>query len=202
MGRAFPEWGQQQKQELIRNQFIRGVRSPLVQLQLMREQPETLEAALQLAVGLETVEATQKRLQAEKQQTESLAVSNAAEEPKVGTGVVSLGQDRDVRAELTDQLRQITDEVRALKGSRLGGQRPGQRVRQEQPCSKWPYLLELWRAGPLALVMPFTSEATTAGCQQPTAVKWETAGRLGCSPAVSARTHSAGGLTLLQSRLL
>ncbi len=37
--RAYPSWDQERKQELVRDQFIQGIRSAAVQLQLMRDRP-------------------------------------------------------------------------------------------------------------------------------------------------------------------
>ena len=46
----------------IRNQFIQGVRSPSIQLRLMKDVPATLNDALRIASQQETVETAQKRL--------------------------------------------------------------------------------------------------------------------------------------------
>ena len=58
---TYPYWPSTQRQELLRNQFIQGVRSPTVQLLLMKEVPKTLDEALQLACLQETVESVQKQ---------------------------------------------------------------------------------------------------------------------------------------------
>ena len=60
--KAYPSWPHTQRQELLRNQFIQGVRSPTVQLLLMKEVPKTLDEALKLACRQETVESAQKQL--------------------------------------------------------------------------------------------------------------------------------------------
>ena len=44
--KAYPKWPAEQLNELVRDQFIRGIRSSTVQLRLMRERPKTLNEAL------------------------------------------------------------------------------------------------------------------------------------------------------------
>ena len=60
--KAYPTWPDEQIKELLRNQFIQGLRSSSVQLELMKEKPSTLDEALQLANWQESIEAAQKRL--------------------------------------------------------------------------------------------------------------------------------------------
>ncbi len=71
--RTFPGWTDAQRQELARNQFIQGVLSPTIQLRLMREMPASLEAALEEAGKLESIE----RLQRVKTSTGALPVAAA-----------------------------------------------------------------------------------------------------------------------------
>ena len=78
--KAYPGWSGEQRQEVVRNQFMQGVTSPSIQLQLMREMPATLDQALDLARHLESVELAQKRLHREKHRAEALSVSEPAEE--------------------------------------------------------------------------------------------------------------------------
>ena len=73
--KAYPGWSGKQRQEVVRNQFMQGVTSPSIQLQLMREMPATLDQALDLARRLESVELAQKRLHREKHRAEALSVS-------------------------------------------------------------------------------------------------------------------------------
>ena len=54
---------------------MQGVRSSSVQLRLMKEMPPTLEDVLKLANQLEAVEETQKRLQKDRCQAKSLALT-------------------------------------------------------------------------------------------------------------------------------
>ena len=60
--------------ELVRDQFIRGIRSSTVQLRLMRERPKTLNEALQLAGQYQGVEESQKRLHGASAKVETMAV--------------------------------------------------------------------------------------------------------------------------------
>ena len=72
--KAYPKWSGEQRQEMLRNHFIQGVRSFSIQLKLMREMPATLADAVRLASQQETVEAAQKRLHRERSVHESMAV--------------------------------------------------------------------------------------------------------------------------------
>ena len=72
--KAYPNWSGEQRQEMVRNHFIQGVRSSSIQLKLMREMPATLADAVRLASQQETVEAAQKRLHRERSAHESMAV--------------------------------------------------------------------------------------------------------------------------------
>ena len=47
--KAFPDWTNAQMEELARNQFIQGVASPTVQVELMKEMPDTIDAAVETA---------------------------------------------------------------------------------------------------------------------------------------------------------
>ncbi len=60
--KAYPEWAPKQRLEMARNQFVQGLESASVQLLLMRERPETLDVALDLAQQQLSVESAQKRL--------------------------------------------------------------------------------------------------------------------------------------------
>ena len=58
--KAYPEWTVKQRWELAKDQFIRGVMSSSIQLDLMKTQPENLEKALASAHKQESVEEAQK----------------------------------------------------------------------------------------------------------------------------------------------
>ncbi len=122
--RAYPSWDQERKQELVRNQFIQGIRSATVQLQLMRDRPGTPDGALQLATRLETVELAQKRLRSEKQQqSHVLSVDDRLEGIGDNTQVAgssAVGRraaPRDERKieELAEQVRRLSEEVTRLR---------------------------------------------------------------------------------------
>ena len=78
--KAYPAWSVEQRQEILRGQFIQGIRSSSVQLWLMREMPRTIDEALRIANQQETVEIAQKRLHKEKHLTsEALALETDVE---------------------------------------------------------------------------------------------------------------------------
>ena len=62
--RAYPDWKVEQRMEMVKKQFVQGVRSLPTQLALMKEKPKSLETALELAQTHEVVETAQKRLHA------------------------------------------------------------------------------------------------------------------------------------------
>ena len=74
--KAYRSWSAEQRKEILKSQFIQGIRSSSVQLWLMmREMPGTIDEALSIANRQETVEMAQKQLHKEKHQvTETLAV--------------------------------------------------------------------------------------------------------------------------------
>ncbi len=154
--RAFPGWAQEQKQALVRNQFIQGIKSASVQLQLMRDRPETPDAALQLAVRHETVEAAQKRLRAERQQAGSLAVSSAdiVDPTQDVAGALTVKRDDRKVAELAEQVRRLTNEVVALKDERSSRRRPGVQRWQSTSNSSGPVCWTCGERGHLRRVCP------------------------------------------------
>ena len=60
--RAFSGWSEEQRDVLIRNQFIQGVSSSSIQVQLIKEMPKTVKDAVALARRLEAVEVAHRRL--------------------------------------------------------------------------------------------------------------------------------------------
>ena len=58
--KAYPSWAAEERLELVRNQFIHGILSSSIQLKLLQEQVDTLEAATELACRLESVESALK----------------------------------------------------------------------------------------------------------------------------------------------
>ena len=128
--KAYPSWPHTQRQELLRNQFIQGVRSPTVQLLLMKEVPKTLDEALKLACRQETVESAQKQLHKLKHSEAASAVTpeTKGESTICIESVRATGHDeRDEKIEaLSRQIRQLSEEMEKLRTPRKSGQRPDQ----------------------------------------------------------------------------
>ena len=70
--KTYPRWPAEQVKKLLRNQFVHGICSSSIQLELMKNLPGTMDEALQKATQQELVEAAQRRLHKEK--AEALAV--------------------------------------------------------------------------------------------------------------------------------
>lgn len=62
--------------ELVRNQFIQGIASPIVQVQLMKDMPNTIDAAVETALKLEAVELAQKWLYRERRDSDQLMTAD------------------------------------------------------------------------------------------------------------------------------
>ena len=88
--KAYPTWSAEQRKEILKSQFIQGIRSSsIIQLWLIREMPETMDAALRIANRQETVEMAQKRLHKEKHQlTETLAMETDAGQVQKSTNAI------------------------------------------------------------------------------------------------------------------
>ena len=78
--KAYPKWPAEQVKKLPRNQFVHGIRSSSIQLELMKNLPGTMDGALQKATQLELVEAAQRWLHKEK--AEALAVGQQEDAPE------------------------------------------------------------------------------------------------------------------------
>ena len=63
--KAYPTWSAEQQQEILRGQFVQGIRSSSVQLWLMQEMPRTVDETLRIANQQETVEIAQRWLHKE-----------------------------------------------------------------------------------------------------------------------------------------
>ena len=92
--RAYPKWSAEQRKELLRNQFVQGVRSSSVQLKLMKEMPATLEDALTMANQIQTVEEAQKRLQKDRSQMETSELGDSTSNVISGGETNSLEERR------------------------------------------------------------------------------------------------------------
>lgn len=120
--KAYPSWSAEQQKEILKSQFIQGIRSSSVQLWLMREMPATMDEALSIANRQETVEMAQKRLHKEKHQmTETLAVADTSQEQQSANAIRC--SKRSEIEELTTQVRQLAGEVALLRGERGEKQR-------------------------------------------------------------------------------
>ena len=107
--KAFPDWSNAQRGELVRIQFIQGVASPTVQVQWMKEMPATIDAALETARKLVAVELAQKRLYRERRGSEQM-VTTATLAPVTVNDSVKDKLDRlaaDVQR-LTEQMSSLT----------------------------------------------------------------------------------------------
>ena len=130
--RAYPGWEPKQRLEMARNHFVQGVRSPTIQLALMKEKPVSFEKALELAQAQEAVEAAQRRLQG--RQAAVLSSSFGAEPVEEAAETNALHgqttrQPSDQLQDLARQVRQLTDTVARLS-ARSGGDHDGGRAQR------------------------------------------------------------------------
>ena len=129
--KAYPAWSVEQRQEILRGQFIQGIHSSSVQLWLMREMPRTIDEALRIANQQETVEIAQKRLHKEKHLTsEALALETDVERFQQGVATqpsantTRHGRNSEIE-ELTTQVKYLTKEVAQLRGERADRRQRG-----------------------------------------------------------------------------
>ena len=108
--RAYPKWSAEQRKELLRNQFVQGVRSSSVQLKLMKEMPSTLEDVLTMANQIQTVEEAQKRLQKDRSQMETCELDDSTSNVISGGETNSLEERR-----LPEQLKWTKAVVQQVK---------------------------------------------------------------------------------------
>lgn len=117
--KAYPKWPAEQVTELLRNQFVHGIRSSSIQLELMKNLPGTMDGALQ-DTQLELVEAAQRQLHKEKAEALAVGQQEDALEPtesNVMTVSRSTNRTEDIVEELAKQLQKLTDEVSQLRRS-------------------------------------------------------------------------------------
>ncbi len=112
--RAYPSWTVEQRKDVLRSQFIHGVRSASVQLHLMKEQPPDLDEALELAVKHEAVESAQKRLYKEKKRAGSETQSLTVIEEQDTVNAVASDAKVDM---LTRKVQELSEEIARLRGS-------------------------------------------------------------------------------------
>ena len=123
--KAYLKWSVEQRQEVLRSQFVQGIRSSSVQLWLMREMPESMEEALKIASKQETVENAQRRLHKEKQlgvDHESILTLDVEQEPQASANAIQSRRPSELE-ELKTQMKQLVEEVAQLRGERSAGKR-------------------------------------------------------------------------------
>lgn len=96
VAKAYPKWSEDQRKELVRNQFIQGVHSSSVQLQLMKEMPATIDAALELARKLEMVETSQNRLHRSRQPADLCSITASDSENTEGLQANTIHSQQEV----------------------------------------------------------------------------------------------------------
>ena len=114
--KAYPLWSTEQRQEVLRNQFIQGITSPLVQLRLIRDMPATLDDVLKLFIQLQTVEAAQKRLHQDMHSSKDALV--VQQTSPVDTNLEPLNavyySDNRPSADASRKIQELTKEVQRL----------------------------------------------------------------------------------------
>ena len=105
--KAFPDWTNAQREELVRNQFIQGVASPTVQVELMKEMPDTIDAVVETARKLEAVELAQKRLYRERRGSDQVTTATL-------TPVTVNDSVQDKLDRLTADVQRLTEQMLSL----------------------------------------------------------------------------------------
>ena len=108
--KAYPEWKIEQRQILVRDQFIHGLHSPKIQLELMKETPTTVGETLELAQKQLSLEVAQKQLLQQRHCSSSistLSVNTSSECMAVKT------TDKDIES-LREEIKRLTEEVARL----------------------------------------------------------------------------------------
>ncbi len=210
--RAYPSWGQEQKQEMVKNQFIQGIRSASTQLQLMREGPKSPDEALQLAIKQETVEAAQKRMRSEKHPSEVSAMSRPTDSSDQAESLNAVyGRKTDGQLEeLTRQVQRLTEQVARLQTDSVRQTQPikrracnttsacwacGERGHLRRDCPRRQRGREPYRGGPYQ-GGPYQGEPLQRGREpykggpyQDGPLNGERVGGQGRPPAVNLKTH-------------
>eukprot|EP00731_Ephydatia_muelleri_P034176 Em0049g23a len=124
--KAYPGWSNDQRLQLVRDQFVQGLRSSTVQLRLMKEMPETLDEALKLAIQQESVEAAQKRLSSERGHGSSSFASSSIEDAAAENGIATMSVQQ-LRKQARDSERIVQDlrkQIQELNGRLSGKEKP------------------------------------------------------------------------------
>eukprot|EP00731_Ephydatia_muelleri_P019461 Em0012g286a len=121
--KAYPGWSNDQRLQLVRDQFVQGLRSSTVQLRLMKEMPETLDEALKLAIQQESVEAAQK---SERGHGSSSFASSSIEDAAAENGIATMSVQQ-LRKQAQDSERIVQDlrkQIQELNGRLSGKEKP------------------------------------------------------------------------------
>ena len=124
--KAYPGWSNDQRLQLVRDQFVQGLRSSTVQLRLMKEMPDTLDEALKLAIQQESVEAAQKRLSSERGHGSSSLASSSIEDAAAENGIATMSVQQ-LRKQAQDSERIVQDlrkQIQELNGRLSGKEKP------------------------------------------------------------------------------
>ena len=148
--KAYPGWTNEQRLQLVRDQFVQGVCSSTVQLRLMKEMPNTLDEALQLAIQQESVETAQRRLSKECGHGSSVA-SSGVEELAAGSGLAALSvqqlrkQAQDSERMVEDLRKQVEELNRRLSGK--GKTTAADQQRQSSTRKQGSAVITCWNCG-------------------------------------------------------
>eukprot|EP00731_Ephydatia_muelleri_P004974 Em0002g1150a len=124
--KAYPGWSNDQRLQLVRDQFVQGLRSSTVQLRLMKEMPDTLDEALKLAIQQESVEAAQKRLSSERGHGSSSLASSSIEDAAAENGIATMSVQQLLK-QAQDSERIVQDlrkQIQELNGRLSGKEKP------------------------------------------------------------------------------
>ena len=148
--KAYPGWTNEQRLQLVRDQFVQGVCSSTVQLRLMKVMPNTLDEALQLAIQQESVETAQRRLSKECGHGSSVA-SSGVEELAAGSGLAALSvqqlrkQAQDSERMVEDLRKQVEELNRRLSGK--GKTTAADQQRQSSTRKQGSAVITCWNCG-------------------------------------------------------
>ena len=145
--KAYSKWDNERRKDLVRNQFIQGIRSSTVQLRLMREMPSDMDDTLKLAMQQEAVEAAQRRISM-KEPHETLTVGD-------NTGGASCNQDNEQCVSAVSPspaIVQLTKKVQESEAMVLQLTRQVQLLQNQSETRST--LLELWWTWPFAARLP------------------------------------------------
>ncbi|KAL5494405.1 hypothetical protein EMCRGX_G015734, partial [Ephydatia muelleri] len=143
--KAYPGWSNDQRLQLVRDQFVQGLRSSTVQLRLMKEMPETLDEALKLAIQQESVEAAQKRLSSERGHGSSSFASSSIEDAAAENGIATMSVQQ-LRKQAQDSERIVQDlrkQIQELNGRLSGKEKP---TVADQPPQSSAFSRQQWSA--------------------------------------------------------